>query len=157
MAGIESLIARSERLTAIFGHWPSIHDAEVIDLRLWRGDVDPDRDRYVFPEVTVRLRVWEWARSVAPPGTLERTNTTLVTLRFHGVEEDFRLAGVNHINSIDGLAISQHERESGPTPYFAVRFAPHSPPDTEMSFKCRWIEVVEAATVPGGGAHEGGR
>jgi hypothetical protein len=31
MPTIESLIAGSEKLTNLFGHWPSFHDAEVLE------------------------------------------------------------------------------------------------------------------------------
>ncbi|PYU05658.1 MAG: hypothetical protein DMG33_10305, partial [Acidobacteria bacterium] len=49
MENIETLIENSRKLTEIFGYWPSFHDAEVIDLHFWRGDVDSEADRYVFP------------------------------------------------------------------------------------------------------------
>ncbi len=150
MAGIESLIEGSERLTAIFGYWPSFHDAEIVELRLWRGDVDPDRDSYVFPELTVRMYVWELAPSAESPGCLDRQKITQVTLRFHGVEHDFRLEGVSHENSINELSIERRERGSGPTPFFDVRFVPHAPSQLGASFKCLRIEVVEAAPIPTG-------
>jgi len=31
---IESFIDSSEKLTNVFGYWPSFHDAEVLDLHL---------------------------------------------------------------------------------------------------------------------------
>jgi hypothetical protein len=38
MAAIDSLIVGSEKLTTIFGYWPSFHDAEVSELHslAWR-------------------------------------------------------------------------------------------------------------------------
>lgn len=41
----EALIEHAETLTHVFGHWPSFHDAEVLEINLWRGDVDPARER----------------------------------------------------------------------------------------------------------------
>ncbi len=48
MASIESLIAGSEKLTKIFGHWPSFHDAEVLDLHFARGNVEPEKGVWAF-------------------------------------------------------------------------------------------------------------
>jgi len=39
MGEIESLIQGSEKLTSVFDGWPSFHDAEVVDLHIWRGEV----------------------------------------------------------------------------------------------------------------------
>ncbi len=50
----EKLIEGSERLTAIFGYWPSFHDAEVVKFDLWRGDVEPEAERYIFPVLTAQ-------------------------------------------------------------------------------------------------------
>jgi hypothetical protein len=55
MENIESLIQGSEKLTSIFGYWPSFHDAEIIDLHFWRGVVEPDQGRYDFPVLTLRI------------------------------------------------------------------------------------------------------
>jgi hypothetical protein len=59
MKNIESFIDGSTKLTDIFGYWPSFHDAEVIELGLLRGDVEPEAGRYVFPILKVQLHVWE--------------------------------------------------------------------------------------------------
>ena len=48
MTNIETRIDGSEKLTRIFGYWPSFHDAEVIELNFWRGDVNPEVERYIF-------------------------------------------------------------------------------------------------------------
>jgi hypothetical protein len=61
MPGIESLVQNSQKLTSAFGNWPSFHDAEVMDLHFWRGDVksgDWD-ERNVFPALTVKIRILE--------------------------------------------------------------------------------------------------
>ena len=57
MSDFESLIVGRDKLTSIFGYWPSFHDAEVIDLRLWRGHADPHAKPYVFPVLTVKIHV----------------------------------------------------------------------------------------------------
>ena len=49
MTNIETRIEGSEKLVGIFAYWPTFHDAEVIELNFWRGDVKPEEERYIFP------------------------------------------------------------------------------------------------------------
>jgi hypothetical protein len=49
MDDLVNLIEGSQKITDIFGYWPSFHDAEIISFHLWRGDVDSNRSSYVFP------------------------------------------------------------------------------------------------------------
>ena len=141
MPEIESLIQGSRNLTDIFGYWPSFHDAEVIELHFWRGDVDPKRERYVFPVLTVKLHVWELTNEVDERGYLVLRHHTLTTLRFHNIDE-FKMEGFNHQNAIFGLSIDQQERADGPSPFFAVQF--ESAFGIGASFRCFRVEVVDA-------------
>src|SRR5687767_12084328 len=34
--GVDELIVGSEKLRAVYGKWPRFHDAEVIEVHLWR-------------------------------------------------------------------------------------------------------------------------
>ena len=142
MANIESLIQGSEKLTDIFGYWPSFHDAEVLELNFFRGDVEPAKNRYVFPVLTVKLHVWELTKTVDSKGFLVLKHHTLTTLRFHDVEEDFHMKGFNHQNAIFQLLIEQQQRPAGPSPFFSVEFQSSFGMDT--SFRCSRIEVVDA-------------
>ncbi len=79
MASIESLIKDSQKLISVFGAWPSFHDAEVIELHLWRGDIKPDDwDKSTFPQLTAKIRVLE----ATQPGASHAGDDILVTLRF---------------------------------------------------------------------------
>lgn len=140
MDNIEGLIEGSKKLTDTFGYWPSFHDAEVIELRFWRGDVEPDADRYVFPILTVQLHVWELTNE-ENGGFLSRRYHTLATLRFHDVNE-FRMEGFNHQNAILGLSIIREERSQGPSPVFAVHFDPAH--GMGASFICSRVEITDA-------------
>jgi len=53
MENTETLIQGSEKLTNIFGYWPDFHDAEVLEIYFWRGDVDPDQNRFDFPVFSI--------------------------------------------------------------------------------------------------------
>ena len=89
MPGIEELIEGSDKLTNIFGYWPTFHDAEVHELHLWRGDVEPDAG----PVLSVSLHL------------LVTRHHTLAKLRFHDVDQ-FKMEGFNHQNAILRLSIS---------------------------------------------------
>ncbi len=143
MPDIESLIQNSQKLTALFSVWPSFHDAEVIELNFWRGDVKPGEwdDRNVFPVLTVKIRILEVTQAAAK----HSGNDILATLRFYDVD-DFKMDRFNHMNGITELSIKVQERgtfTSGEklTPYLVVQFEPGS--GIRMSFRCFRIEVVD--------------
>jgi len=141
MAAIDSLIVGSEKLTTIFGYWPSFHDAEVLELHFWRGDIQTDKGIYDFPVLTFKIHVWELTNKVDPQGYLVLQHHMLTTLKFYDVD-DFQMQGFNHQNAMMGLAISSEQRSDGPSPYFAVEVAPAF--GMGASFKCLRMEVVEA-------------
>jgi len=141
MSDIAPLIVGSEKLVAIFGQWPSFHDAEVLELNFQRGHIDTDAQIYEFPRLTVKLHHWLMTNDVDQKGYLVRMNHTLTTLQFSDVD-NFKMEGFNHQNAIFGLGIEQKAREEGPTPYFAVDFEPSF--GIEATFTCLRIEIVEA-------------
>ena len=143
MASIEARIERSEKLTQIFGYWPSFHDAEVIELNLWRGNVNPEEAHYEFPECTVKLHLWEITREVDPKGFYILRNHTLAIIRFYEVQ-DVRVDGFNHQNAIARLDIAEEQGSSAATSIFNVSLPAAF--GVDASFKCSRIEVVEANT-----------
>ena len=141
-ANIADLIEGSEKLTKIFGFWPSFHDAEVLEMNLWRGDVEPNRGSYVFPVLTAKIHLWELTDEVGPSGNFVLRHHTLALLRFHAVS-GLNLSGFNHQNAIFGLSVVREERQEGPSPMFAVEFERAF--GVEAQFDCSRVEVVEAA------------
>jgi hypothetical protein len=139
---IETLIQGSEKLVNIFGYWPSFHDAEVLDLHFWRGPVNPEQKRWIFPQRTLKVHLWELTREVNPQGYLVLDHHTLAALRFTDVGK-FKMQGFNQQNSIFGLSIERREREEGSSPYFAVALEPAF--GIEASFECFGIEVLDVA------------
>ena len=142
MTNIETRIEGSEKLIGIFGYWPSFHDAEVLELHFWRGDVNPDGERYIFPVLTVKLHLWEITNDVDGRGYLGTRYHTLSTIRFHDVYK-CRMEGFNHQNAIFALDINQEERSEGPSPVFAVIFQPVAL-GVDASLTCIRIEVLDA-------------
>lgn len=143
MSEIASLILGSEKLTSIFGRWPSFHDAEVHEIGFHRGHIDTDAKLYQFPQLTIKLHLWLLTNDVDPKGYYVATKHTLVTMRFSDVD-NFKMEGFNHQNAIFGLVIEQKTREGGPTPYFTVDFEPSFGMDA--TFTCLRIEVLEAVS-----------
>jgi len=141
MAGIESKICGSEKLTGIFGYWPSFHDAEIIDIHFWRGNVDSEKQKFVFPVLTVTFHLWELTNEVDAKGYFVLRHHTRSTLRFDDVT-DFKMENFNHQNAIFGLFINEQEGVNGKLPSFSVLFDPANGMDAQ--FKCMRIEVLAA-------------
>lgn len=141
MTSIVSLIGGSEKLTSIFGYWPSFHDAEILELHFLRGDVRPDKGVYEFPVLTLRMHVWQLTKNVDAKGYMVLQHHTLTTLKFTDVSE-FQMQGFNHQNAIMGLVVKSQQRTKGPSPYFVVELEPAS--GMGGSFECLGIEVVDS-------------
>jgi hypothetical protein len=145
MPDAASLFDENQILTSIFGEWPSFHDAEVIDVHLWRGDVKPGDwdDSNVFPVLTVKVRILE---ATQPGATGDSGRDVLATLRFHDVD-NVSIDGFNHQNAIMGIFIVPRERgqyaggEDLP-PDLVVAFEPAF--GIAASFRCSRAEVLEA-------------
>jgi hypothetical protein len=141
MSDIASLIVGSEKLSSIFGRWPSFHDAEVLELHIQRGRIDTDAKVYEFPLLTVKIHLWLMTNDVDQKGYFVSTKHTLVTMRFYDVH-NFKMEGFNHQNAIFGLGIEQKTRDEGPTPFFAVDFEPSF--GIDATFTCLRIAIAEA-------------
>ena len=149
MSSIESFILNSEKLTRTFGYWPSFHDAEVIDLHLWRGNVDPEQGKWEFPVLTMKIHLWEMTKEVNSEGYFVLRYHTLCTLRFRDVQ-NFHMSHFNFQNAMMELLITRKEREKPPSPYFVVEISPAH--GIETSFECLHIEVIEAVSCTDDGA-----
>jgi Immunity protein 50 len=141
MATIETLIEGSEKLTCIFGRWPSFHDAEVVDLHLRRGD-NTQSNHPRFPVLTTKIHLWELTNEIEARGYYVLRNHTLATLRFHDVL-NLEIKGFSHQNVIFGLSVESQELSESPWKRsFAVEFEPVA--EFGATFRCSRIEVVEA-------------
>lgn len=129
-------IQNNERLTSIFGRWPSFHDSEVVWLRLDRratalGD---------GPTVETLIHTFEMTSEVNAAGFYVLRNHVLVHLRFSRVMEAV-LDGFNRQNALNGLSIKDIRHRQMEHINFEVRF--DSAFGLEASFQCQEIEVVE--------------
>ena len=146
MLPIESLVQGSEKLLAIFGRWPSFHDAEVLEIHLSRTPKGPGgkRDRRV--ELLAKIHAWDMTNELDSRGYYVLKNHTLVTLRFSGLEE-LKLEGFNHQNVIFGLTILPKETSGAGSSKFHVEFDPSF--GVDIIFECSAIEVVDATAMTG--------
>ncbi len=106
-------------------------------MDLWRGDIDPQRHSWIGPVLTAKIQVLE----ATQPGVNHAGDDSLVTLRFHDVD-DLRLVGFNHQNAIVGLWFSSEHRAEGVPPCIRVEF--QQAHGVDASFRCFRIEAVDA-------------
>ena len=129
-------IRNHERLTSIFGYWPSFHDAEVIWLRLDRRATTLGHG----PTVEALIHAFEMTSEVNAAGFYVLRNQVLVHLRFSRVVEPI-LDGFNCQNVLSVLSVKDIRERQMELLNFEVKF------DTsfglEASFQCQDIEVVD--------------
>jgi len=141
MQPIESLIPGSEKLLAIFGRWPSFHDAEVIQIQLSRVHAGNRSNRYEGPLLFARVHTWDITNEVDSTGHYVLKNHTLVTLRFSDVRE-LKLEGFNHQNAIFGLTIQPKKANNPTDPKFHIELDPSF--GVDATFDCASVEIVDA-------------
>lgn len=128
------LVENAEMLTRIFGRWPTFHDAEVVRIAL-------DRSGPAGPTLDATVHVWEMTPDVNPSGQYILRKHTLVTLRFHAIDE-LELSGFNHQNVLNDLAIEPADPESGGRRAIAV--ATPTSFGVSTTFRCKRCEVLRA-------------
>jgi hypothetical protein len=144
MTDIGSLIENGDSLTRLFGErWPSFHDAEILEVRLDRGNVEPKKNLYEFPSLTLKIHLWEMTSEIDQNGYFVLRTHTLATLRFDSMDR-LNLTGFNHQNAIFGMEITRRDRTDGPSPYLEVEIDPSF--GIAASFTCLRVTVVEAAS-----------
>jgi hypothetical protein len=116
-------IVGAEKVISIFGHWPTFHDAEILDAHLTR-----DRGSPKSPRLELVLR-WK-----LPPSTGHASDSQ-ITLLFNDVEE-VELSEFNHQNVVNSLTVSALDHD-----WLAVDL--NSSFGLFGSFRCRAVEVVE--------------
>lgn len=120
-----------EKLTAIYHHWPSFHDSEVVSAHLERDAGEP----LTGPVLTLKLHVF---RLEVAPDDPSRDNR-VVTFRFNSIER-LQLREFNHQNAIIEFAISSKYCERLKKDLFSVHLKQGF--GIDCSFECATIEVV---------------
>jgi len=86
-------VANAEKVTAIYGTWPTFHDAEVLSLHLDRGVIPT-----IEPFMLVRVWTFKVHRDqIDSHGYYRRADYSIVTFRFDRPDE-LSIDGFNHQN-----------------------------------------------------------
>jgi hypothetical protein len=120
-------------LEAIFGRWPSFHDAEVLRINL-------DRAGSEGPTLEVVIYIFEMTKEVDAKGFYVLRHHTEVTLRFDGVS-GLRLEAFNRQNVLSSLEIQRIARPGSDGQHFRVSMP--SSYGLEADFECGRAIVAE--------------
>lgn len=116
------------------GCWPNFHDAEIVSISFWRGDVRPEDQVWIGPRIDATFHL----------AALEHPFD--VVLRFHDCESIAmpEFTGGNAINDLvfrRGARGFLNDGVTPLTPYVVVRL--DRPSGIALSFKCMRVEVLE--------------
>jgi len=145
-----SYIQHSNRITDIFGYWPSFHDAEVKSLTLSVADEEPWNPGSVSPVLDMLIHVFEMTKEVTDEGYFVLAKHTLAHLQFRNVE-GLQLSEFSYQNAIFEMAFGIEPMTyrfgggpiDGPPPnIITVNINPSCGLSGE--FKCQHVEVVAA-------------
>ena len=89
----------SQKITEIFGYWPTFHDAEINNLSLSTADREPWVPGSTAPVLEMQVHVFEMTKEVDQNGYIVLTKHTLTKLQFRNVE-GLQLAGFSFQNAI---------------------------------------------------------
>lgn len=126
-----------EKLTSIFGYWPSFHDAEVVWLRLDRGSADDS----CGATVDAMIHAFEMTSEVGSDGSYVLRNHTLVHFCFRDVVE-LELSGFNHQNALQGLTITDLRERQWEHIHFEISIDPAF--GVGGSLQCHEVEILSA-------------
>jgi hypothetical protein len=133
---VTTTIRGGEQLTALFGRWPSFHDAEIVRLTL---DRDMVHDRASGPTLTLDVYAFESGPGVAPSGQYVLRNEVLISLRFLEVDQ-LALNGFNQQNAIWNLYITDISERQLERAKYEVHVAPSF--GVGATFLCFDVEVI---------------
>jgi hypothetical protein len=128
-------IAGAQQLMAVFGYWPSFHDAEVLSIKLDRMAIDESDG----PILEATVHVFEMTSEVDSTGHYVLRHHVLAHLRFDDVVE-LTLEGFNHQNALFGLGIKDIRERQLERIRWEVSFDPSW--GVGASFQCYGVEVV---------------
>ena len=125
-------IKNSESLTALFGRWPSFHDAEIHSIFL-------DRGGEAGPLLEAKIHVFEMTKEVDARRRYVLKNHTLVTFRFSRVVMG-EIKWFNQQNVISHLGIDDVESERDGRRNFKISIGSFN--GCEASFRCEEVAIT---------------
>ena len=132
---VEERIVGQEKLTSVFGRWPSFHDSEVLWIHLDRTHFGDGHG----PTLDALIHVFEMTSEISPSGFYVSRHHSLAHFRFHDVVE-LNLEGFNFQNVLSELAISDIQERQMERIHFQVDFV--ASVGLSASFQCHRIELL---------------
>ena|SRR5215831_12962360 len=128
-----------EKLAAVYGHWPSFHDSEIVSIRL-------DRDAGQ-PLTGALLTVWWHVFRIEVAPDHPQRDDRLVSIVFRKIE-DLHLTDFNHQNAIIDFTLSCRYSSRLRRDTYAIQFKQGF--GVDCSFECGEMEIlsVEPFTPP---------
>jgi len=123
-------------LEAIFGYWPTFHDAEVLAVRLDRGAPD---DSHTGPRLEAEVYVFEMTDQLEADGHYRLQKHALVTLGFVGID-NLTLTDFNHQNALGAIGLQDISDRQLERLKWHVHFVGSF--GMTASFLCDQVEVV---------------
>lgn len=125
-----------EKLTELFGYWPSFHDAEIISISLDRNG----EEEWEGPILHAKIHVFQMGPETKNTGgNFIFHHHSIVTFRFANVE-DLEIKEFNQQNAINGLTLSEKYNERLKQNIFEVEFEQSF--GVSCTFICRNIEII---------------
>ncbi|CAB5098203.1 hypothetical protein D3OALGA1CA_1251 [Olavius algarvensis associated proteobacterium Delta 3] len=115
------------------GEWPNFHDAEVLYLNMWRGDIRPDDNVWIGPIIEASFELCALKKPY------------IVGLKFHDCNS-IRMEEFNHQNAVYDLRFKFEARgtytDGTPLPpHILVSFEQAF--GVALSFTCFRVEAIE--------------
>jgi hypothetical protein len=144
-----SLIIGRELVINRFARWPTFADAEVLGMRLERGNhmqvIESDNwAARIAESLTVDFHLFDWSRNEFDP----LRQSTVVTMRFSEGLESLQLTGFNYQNPIRDLIISRVFSDTRRCDVFAVDWG-RTALQHDCLFTCSEIEVIAVKRLSG--------
>ena len=147
MTAVSSQVKGAEKITSLFGYWPSFHDAEVLEIALRRKDIDGK------PSLTAAIHVFEMTSQVSETGHYICRHHSIVSLHFTDIS-GLEMDNFNHQNALSGLVIEDvppPDKYSG-----SIRVELSSAYGVDCGFLCHSAEVVSIEPgIPPGSVYAG--
>ncbi len=128
-------ITGAEKLVAVYGYWPSFHDAGVLWMRLDRGSSDSGYG----PTLEAMVHTFEMTSETNADGYYVLRHHVLANLRLRRVVE-LRLDGFNYQNALMEIKLVDLRDLQMERVLWDVEIA--SAHGVAASFRCQDIEVV---------------
>jgi hypothetical protein len=134
---VHERIEGAQKLIAVFGYWPSFHDAEVLWLRM---DRRPVREDVYGPTLEMMVHTFEITSEVGPDGAYVLRHHVLVHLRFQFVNL-MKLKDFNHQNDLYGIHFKDIRANQWELADFEITL--EGDWGLDGSFLCKAVEVVD--------------